>query len=519
MQRLVSGSIIDNWLDYINMYNRYSTYKVKVATTSIVMLFFFTPVVSNVNAQEFDEWKKEHKGEFQDFKDKRDVEFLKMLEEVWVQVDGIETKPTFEDPKIENIPRAEGSLFKLNTSDGKENEERVTVKKLTGYSKPNELVAGTNSLQSNSNPTGSVASELIFYDVKVPFYYFPNNIVKLQGSPNKDALKTYWEEMSKTEYNLLLDRLSLAIQQMNLNDWGVFNLSYKLGEDIYGNSENNIRLFVWFMMTKLGYEIKTGFNTTQVYLLMPSKNRISNTSFFTLKGRRYYVFDTGDIFLRPGRLTTYDGQYPNSNKTFSLSANKIPVLPDSTQMRNVRFTWEKKEYSFDVPYNKNIIDYYRRFPTSDLHIYTMAENSNKTLQALHDNLGTIIKEKSPEEALNILLRFVQTAFKYKTDVDQFGKQKFMLPEEIFYYSYSDCDDRAILFAFLVNHLLGYDVIGLRYPGHLATAVNIKNTLQGDSFTYNGKKYVVADPTYINSTLGMSMPKFRRISPEITNLFY
>lgn len=501
------------------MHNQNSTYKVKVATKCIVMLLLFTSAVSNVNAQDFDEWKKEHKEEFQDFKDKRDVEFLKMLEEVWLQVDGVETKPTFEEPKFDNIPRAEESLFKLQAGEVKEDEERVTVKKLIRYINHDEPVTGSKSLEPYSNLTGSIASELIFYDVKVPFYYFPNNIVRFQGRPNKEALKAYWEEMSKTEYNILLDRLSVAIKQMNLNDWGVLNLSYKLGEEVYGNSENNIRLFVWFMMTKLGYEIKTGFNSRHVYLLMPSKNRISNTSFFTLKGRRYYVFDTGENFSRPGRLTTYDGQYPNSNKIFSLSTQEIPVLPDSTQMRKVRFTWKNKEYSFDVPYNENIIDYYRRFPTSDFHIYTMAENSNKTLQALHDNLGTIINEKSPEEALNILLRFVQTAFEYKTDKDQFGKQKFMLPEEIFYYNYSDCDDRAILFAFLVNHLLGYDVVGLRYPGHLATAVSVGDTLQGDSFTYEGKQYVVADPTYINSTLGMSMPKFRRSSPEITTLFY
>ena len=78
------------------------------------------------------------------------------------------------------------------------------------------------------------------------------------------------------------------------------------------------------------------------------------------------------------------------------------------------------------------------------------------------------------DAVNVLLRFVQTGFSYLTDSEQFGREKFMFPEETLSYPYSDCEDRSFLFAYLVSSLLGLDVIGLDYPGHVATAVKFSS---------------------------------------------
>jgi len=46
---------------------------------------------------------------------------------------------------------------------------------------------------------------------------------------------------------------------------------------------------------------------------------------------------------------------------------------------------------------------------------------------------------------------------------------------------------------------------------MATALYIP--LEGDSVSVKSKRFVVADPTYINATIGMSMPKYREIKPE------
>jgi hypothetical protein len=121
------------------------------------------------------------------------------------------------------------------------------------------------------------------------------------------------------------------------------------------------------------------------------------------------------------------------------------------------------------------------------------------------------------EAVNLLLRFVQTAFKYKTDAGQFGFENYLFLEETLYYPYSDCEDRSVLFAWLVRSLLGLQVVGLNYPGHIATAVKFSDATKGDTVTFNHVKYVVSDPTYINATAGMTMPEFKHKTPEVIQI--
>jgi hypothetical protein len=150
-------------------------------------------------------------------------------------------------------------------------------------------------------------------------------------------------------------------------------------------------------------------------------------------------------------------------------------------------------------------------------IYFDADVSADLKQSLYKGLAPLLKGKSEEEAVNIILRFVQTAFKYKTDQQQFGYEKYFLPDETIYYPYCDCEDRSVLFAYLVRNLLGLEVVGLDYPGHIATAVHFKSNVKGDSFIFSGKRYVIADPTYINANVGMTMPQFKNVKPKILKL--
>ena len=51
-------------------------------------------------------------------------------------------------------------------------------------------------------------------------------------------------------------------------------------------------------------------------------------------------------------------------------------------------------------------------------------------------------------------------------------------------------------------------------GHVAAAVNFHETVAGDSISYQGKRYVVTDPTYINANAGMTMPNFKQFEPTV-----
>jgi hypothetical protein len=106
---------------------------------------------------------------------------------------------------------------------------------------------------------------------------------------------------------------------------------------------------------------------------------------------------------------------------------------------------------------------------------------------------------------------VQNAFTYEVDEEQFGREKVMFAQETLYYDKSDCEDRAILYAYLVRKLFHVGVIGVKYKDHMATALYIP--MDGDSVRKGRKRYVIADPTYATANIGMSMPKYKSVIPE------
>ncbi|MFZ1977723.1 MAG: hypothetical protein WAV76_07175, partial [Bacteroidota bacterium] len=135
-------------------------------------------------------------------------------------------------------------------------------------------------------------------------------------------------------------------------------------------------------------------------------------------------------------------------------------------------------------------------------------------KSLQDALQPYLKGRTEEDRVNFLLRFVQTAFQYKIDEEIFGKEKPLFPDETIYYPYSNCKDRAFLFAYLVRSLLHLDVVGLHYPNHVATAVQFNKKYEGDTIDYAGNVYTICDPTYINANLGMCMPQFKGVKPDV-----
>jgi hypothetical protein len=178
------------------------------------------------------------------------------------------------------------------------------------------------------------------------------------------------------------------------------------------------------------------------------------------------------------------------------------------------FEYGGRRYDIEASYDEAHVNFLATYPQLDLAVYFQSEVGETVESPLLQQLAKEIEDMSEQEAINFLLRFVQTSLQYKTDEMQFGKENYLFPEETIYYPYSDCEDRSVLFAWLLTRLLGLDVVALSYPGHVATAVHLAQGAEGDYVTYNGRRYTVADPTYINATIGMTMPEYRSTRPEV-----
>jgi len=245
-------------------------------------------------------------------------------------------------------------------------------------------------------------------------------------------------------------------------------------------------------------------------LLSKSEKPIYSTPNYTLSNYRYYAVDYYNKSSL-GSLRTYDGNYPDAVKSLDLALKDIPLFTKDDKQRKLEFRYRGEKYSLHVRYNQNLIDFMSTYPQADYSDYFNAPLSYESSKSLVDSLKPIIDKKHSSEAINILLYFVQHAFKYEVDQEQFGREKVMFAEETLYYKKSDCEDRAVLFAYLVKNLLGYSVVGVKYSDHMATAIAVP--IKGDALSISSHRYVIADPTYINAPVGKSMPKYKNIKPE------
>lgn len=517
----------------------------------LALSIFVIGLSSLYSQDDYDKWKKGESDKYQQWKDARDKEFTEFLKTEWKAFQAFKEQKLFDIPKPKTMPLAppkratkpdlkqkpqpeQKTETKPDAKVEKTPEQRITPKseptpevKIAPKpeAKPEEKpVVKAESVQPSNtvvDPATNAANiSLDFYEASVPVVY--DNALKahLEGAPSGKSISAFWEAMSKSNYEDFLKQTLTQRDRMKLNDWGYCEFLNKTAERLYPGSRNESNLFDWFMLTKSGYQAKVGYSGDNTYLLLPTSG--------VLYGVDYYMFGNNpmkfynvmfDRYERPqiSKLYSYDKDYPDATKLTGYQITVAPNIQNDIQKKTLKFTHNGSEYTINVEYDKSAVKFFEYYPQTNLEVYFNAVPSTDARSSLLEALKPLVKDRSETEAVDLLLHFVQTAFKYETDDDQFGREKPFFPEETLYYPGSDCEDRAVLFSFLVRNLLGLEVVGLDYPNHVATAVRFKTEVNGDQVVYGNKKYIICDPTYINADYGMCMPQFKSIKPAIIAL--
>lgn len=323
-----------------------------------------------------------------------------------------------------------------------------------------------------------------------------------------------WRNLSVSNYDVVADDCLNIREQLDLNDWGYIELVKCLSRSFFGGETNEAVLMRTYLLVQSGYRVRLGRSDNRLMLLVPFANIIYRRNYLYMDGERYYILEDD---LKGGNYSVFNEKF-TGEKTASLYINRIPRFFDEP-VRKKTFTAEwYKDASASIVTNRNLIDFYNTYPlTYEWDNYVRASLSQKVKRLLYPVLKRQIEGKSEEAAVNLLLNFVQTAFEYKVDHEQFGCERPLFGDEIFFYPFSDCEDRSILFAILVRELLHLEVVLLDLPGHLATAVNFNEDVGGYCYEVKGKRYVVCDPTYIYASAGHCMPQFVDVAAKIVEI--
>jgi len=475
---------------------------------------------SALRAQDdFEAFRKKEAAQQRAFLSKEDAAFASFLKQTWVDYDMVRARKPLTRPKPREAPAATPATAAPASPPGGTTSPLPTSPPVPppSVAPPPIAVAAPPASLSARAPSSAPAIK------GLATQFFGNNVVvpSVQGTLTppptvltREALSSFWEEASSAKYADVIPALREQANQLGLGDWGYVQLVFRVSMLLARGDTSLARLLSWHLLVKSGYAVRVGFSASNAYTLVKVQQTLFGVSFFTIGSDRFYIIDISGRQPDPSSVQTYEREYPGATKAAALTVRSMPQFGADPMRRSLPFSYKDQSYTLTLDVSRNLMRYLDTYPQMDLDVYLDAESTATGTTSLLAQLRPIIAGLSNTEATELLLHFVQTAFSYKTDGDQFNREKWMLPEETLFYPYSDCEDRAILFAFLVRKLVDADVVGLVYTDHVSTALHLPAQPSGDALMFNGMRFVVADPTYINATIGMAMEQYRGVTPRV-----
>lgn len=508
------------------------------------------------------------KSEYSEFKAKAIAEFADFMAKEWALYEEFLVQELSQrEPKPKNIPVAkESKVTDIVSSEisYKDNEDLPDVSQLADTEQDKKkdkeeniyvlrkLITDTGVKEVKDKPITDIAEagkdiptsvnsisiakvqdinkganlNVDFYGKQLSFRFDDKLRLKQKGIKEAEV-SSYVKELAEMS-NItsdLWEQIDDYVKNLGLNEWGYFCILRSISEEVFTDIDNRVLFTFYMLRNEGGFKVKTarGKDSNKLTLLAAIDNSKEVYSY------SFFRFDNGDG-TKLKYYTIYGGGYPKESvysyafcehdkdlRQIGLDFNLNLNMGACDVERELSFS--KINTSITLPYNSSHIAYLNDVPMTIFPIYFASPISIEAQNILNEKLNELKKQYNPVQFIDVLLNFVQTAFDYKTDDQQFGYEKYFYPEEVIAYPYSDCEDRSALFAWLVTNYTDAKVVGLQYEGHLATAVCFGDNvnIDGDMFSYAGKRYYVCDPTYINASIGMTMPQFKDKMPKIIKM--
>ncbi len=467
----------------------------------LLSIILFSISIISVNAQnekeDFQTYRKNLLAGYHGFRQSVLDDYAKFLNGIWKDYE------MFTGRKIHPLPKPHIQPQR------KESDTRPDPKVIEPENiKPSEPRVEDN--KPEPKPTTVVPTDIVSINwcgmtMTLPDANLTENITDI----SKKGLVSYLELVnnSRISKDVLPQMINIATS-CNFNDWCLFLLIESYVNKVKARANTNTRNFLcWYIMVQMGFDVRLAFNGNNIFYLIPFKQQVYSHGFITIHDTPYYVWGEGKIDEQAG-LSTPD--LPNDvGEHVNLVIFKNLNLPYNT--RRFTHTFSGRTLSIDV--NVNLINVMKQFPQMPIPAYAISAGDPKARKQLLGQMKSFINGMSELDAANFILQFIQS-FSYATDDEQFGYEKPFFIEETLYYPKCDCEDRAILYYYLITHLLNKDVHLVHYPNHECNAVNFSHNLKADCYIYKNRQYVICDPTYIGASIGMCMPDYREVKPEI-----
>ena len=455
--------------------------------------------------QAYEQYRQQTVQQYNDFQRQAIDEFQRFLSEAWTSYHYFKgTDALFSKPKPANIPDFLDQSEEP-ASKGESYEPDV---------KDKMLQAGKTIIDNGTSETVSIN----YYGCRLNFKVPASLRIKSQGTKERQVANYYARMSEQNDNQAFLRQIEETIRRMGLNDWGYFTLMRSISEKTFAEMDDRV-LFCFFMLRQEGFRARIGreqqSGKLKLLIAIDNTKEVYSLSFYRFNGVKYYSVYGG---TENSDILSYNEKSDDKGlRQFNLDFKETLNMAACDKTRTL--TWGKDKATLTLPYSNSHLRFLDDMPLTVIPVYCKSDLPIATQKALDGYFGQLKQKSSQVGLVESILNFVQTAFQYKIDEEQFGREKYFFPEEVIAYPYSDCEDRCALFAWLVNRYTDCETIGVLYPDHLAMGVSFGkgNAPKGQNIHYQGNTFILCDPTYPNAPIGTTLPQLKSAKYEIVEI--
>jgi len=476
--------------------------------------------------KEFGEFLKQNWQEYEDFRKQAQKEFGEFLKQSWQEFELMQGEmfPATPEPVTPQIAEPEifNEMVMLHVETGRapsqwqtgqqqtmpvETRHATSLQQQTRHATSLQQQTGhAPSLQPNDNNVS-----VLFFGSSLTLPFDRKFAIKLRSTKETDV-GDFWIKLADADFLHLINACKELKDELCLNDWGYYQLIRELAQRIYParGMDNERTVFTAFVLDETGYDVRMARNVenSQLVLLSVFESKLYDTPSLEVSEKRYYIPEKSN---KGNRIASYRPYAKEEKRRIDLKIDRPLKLKDHPGTFEISANVIGKPLK--ITYNRNAIDFYNTIPVTDLEVYFNSRGSVTVQQSFEEVLKPVIGTMSEKDAASTLLQLMHHAFEYKTDKEQFGFERPFFFEELFSYPYNNCKDRSVLYAYLIRHLVGLQVVGLKYPGHVATAVRFNERVNGHYISIGADPYIICDPTYINAAIGQCMANYVTVKAE------
>lgn len=334
-----------------------------------------------------------------------------------------------------------------------------------------------------------------FYSEKLDIQYDPGFVIDQQLSVEEHRIVRYYQTLKKTNYLPLLQQLEAFRNQLTLNDWLYFELLQTTMDQIF-SPERTLQgeLTAWFLLAESGFDVRLAYIDNHVFLYIYTNEELYEVPMIE-EGGKTFASLSGLLGKKNERPSLYLLNFvPNAQgRSFSFYLRQLPQLTPEIVEKSYSIDFRDTTYQLTFQSDRTVVRLMQNYPLISEEQYFNVPFSVTARQSLLPQLRRLLDDKTPRQAIELLVSFTRTSFQYMEDKLHFGFSKPMIPEEVFHYPFSDCEDRSALFYSLVRELLDLPMVIIAFQDHLTIGVAIPG-MDGEAVSHEGKKYYICDPT-------------------------